>query len=200
MRSSGLSRPSRTATGADHRILVQHGEHWLRNNGDLAMLGVTIDRLRARWPEARISVLTSSPALLRAYVPGAQPVADGRLPSPLSLERVGRVVSRLGPGTVGPSAVWWLHERERLHASFDRVRRRMRPTYANGVGAVDGDPVQLRKLALRDNELAAVRSSSLVLALGGGYVADVDPGQTTTASRSLATMPSSSPTACVLRC
>src|SRR5262245_41410818 len=43
------------------RILVENSEYWLRNNGDLAMLTVTLDRIHQRWPDARIAVLTDSP-------------------------------------------------------------------------------------------------------------------------------------------
>jgi polysaccharide pyruvyl transferase WcaK-like protein len=167
-------------TGAGARIVVQHGEHWLRNNGDLAMLGVTVGRLRARWPQARIHVLTSSPALLRAYAPGVQPLGDGRLPSLLAVESIGRLVSRLGPAAVGPAAVRWLHARQRSYAALDRIRLTVRPgpaTTAVGDRASAG-PAPVRELTLYDNEAAAVRGASLVLAMGGGYVADVDPSQT----------------------
>ena len=180
LRSPASRRRSRAAaTGVGRRIVVQHGEHWLRNNGDLAMLGVTVGRLRARWPQAEISVLTSSPALLRAYVPGVRPVADGRLPSPLALEPVGRVVSWLGPSAVGPAAVRWLHARQWSHASVDRIRRILRPVPATAASDItDVESAQLGARTLHDSEGAAVRGASLVLALGGGYVADVDPGET----------------------
>src|SRR5690349_11387083 len=54
------------------RILIESSEYWLRNNGDLAMLEVTITRLRRRWPDAQIGVLTDVPLLLRAYHPTAK--------------------------------------------------------------------------------------------------------------------------------
>ena len=51
------------------RVVIEHSEYWLRNHGDLAMLEVTVERLRERWPRARVAVLTDSPSLLRAYFP-----------------------------------------------------------------------------------------------------------------------------------
>jgi len=61
----------------DVRILVENGEYPLLNRGDVAMLSITVQRLRERWPDARIGVLTDRPTLLRALVPHAEPV-DGR--------------------------------------------------------------------------------------------------------------------------
>ena len=81
------------ARDRDVRILIENSEYWLRNNGDLAMMTVTVERLRARWPQSRIAVLTDSPSLLRAYFPDCEaitvfdadpwgaPSAPERLPS-----------------------------------------------------------------------------------------------------------------------
>jgi len=71
------------------RILVENSEYWLRNNGDLAMLTVTLDRMHQRWPDARIAVLTDSPCLLRAYFPRAEGISvfdEDPWPPPTRLE------------------------------------------------------------------------------------------------------------------
>ncbi len=61
------------------RILVDPGSHHLLNLGDVAMLEVCVERLRARWPAARVEVLTTAPGLLERHVPGAVPLpAAGR--------------------------------------------------------------------------------------------------------------------------
>src|SRR4051812_20482400 len=95
--------------GADVRIVVQNGEYWLRNNGDLAMLEVTVARIRARWPRATISVITSAPSLLAAYLPGVRPLSDGRLPGLAA--PFWTLAAKLGPDVVGPASARWLELR-----------------------------------------------------------------------------------------
>ena len=43
------------------RILVEPCAHHHLNLGDVAMLQVAVDRLRARWPDAWIGVITDAP-------------------------------------------------------------------------------------------------------------------------------------------
>jgi polysaccharide pyruvyl transferase WcaK-like protein len=45
-----------------------------KNMGDVAMLQVAVARLLSLWPDARIEVLTESPANLARYCPGAKPL------------------------------------------------------------------------------------------------------------------------------
>ena len=48
------------STGIDSstvRVLIENGEYWLTNRGDLAILDVTVRRLSERWPGARLGVL-----------------------------------------------------------------------------------------------------------------------------------------------
>jgi hypothetical protein len=49
----------------------------LRNNGDLAMGVVTLQRINERWPRARIGVLTDAPLLLHGYLPEAEAITVG---------------------------------------------------------------------------------------------------------------------------
>ena len=166
---------------------MQNGEYGLRNNGDLAMLTVTLGRLRRRWPASRIQVLTSSPALLRAYAPGAEPIGDGRLPTVAGLSPVGRLIGWLGPARVGPGAVALLHGRQHaFEPLLDRVRRRAAARRGCAAVAESGAPAGVAvdvdepsaSPTLPNNVAAQLPGASLVLALGGGYLTDVDPGQT----------------------
>jgi colanic acid/amylovoran biosynthesis protein len=61
------------------RILVEPSGYGCLNIGDIAMLQVTVSRLRVLWPEADIRVFTSAPDRLASYCPSAVPVrTDGR--------------------------------------------------------------------------------------------------------------------------
>src|SRR5512146_1093270 len=162
------------------RILVENSEYWLRNNGDLAMLTVTLDRLHQRWPDARIAVLTDSPCLLRAYFPRAEGISvfdkDPWAP-PTWLERL---AGHLGPRIVGPVALARLRlrvRRKRLPARLRAGRRKLlrlalrRPALA-GVPASQTAPLPTGPL--HPGSAAAAAQSSLVVALGGGYLTDAD--------------------------
>jgi polysaccharide pyruvyl transferase WcaK-like protein len=56
------------------KILVVSGDYSCRNMGDVAMFLVTIERLKALWPSAMISVLTSDPDALAGQCIEARPV------------------------------------------------------------------------------------------------------------------------------
>ncbi|MGI5125214.1 polysaccharide pyruvyl transferase family protein [Pseudonocardia sp. CA-107938] len=162
--------PGGPDAGAGVRVVLQNGEYWLRNNGDLAMLEVTVARIRERWPLATISVITSAPSLLVAYLPGVHPLSDGRLPGLAA--PFWRVAAKLGPAVVGPASARWLELRQRLSEYL--AARRPAPEEAPeqpASGEAPAEPALLPVVA------DAVRSASLVLAIGGGYVTDVDPAQ-----------------------
>lgn len=160
----------------DHRILIENSEYWLRNIGDLAMLHVTVGRLRAHWPNARIGILTDSPALLSAYFPDAQAItvkADDPWSPP---GRVERLAARVGPRWVGPFAMAAVRARRRL-ADLVKTRlpgliNRMRTTSEPRSSGPHPAP------AARGS-FAAAAGASLVLVLGGGYLADADKLQAT---------------------
>lgn len=166
------------------RVLVENSEYWLRNNGDLAMLTVTLDRLRQRLPDARIAVLTDSPCLLRAYFPDAEGISvfdEDPWAPPTRLERLS---GRLGPRIVGPVALARLSLRVRRKQLPGRLRsgrrklvrlalRRPAPAVvpASETGPLPTGP-------LHPGSAAAAAQSSLVVALGGGYLTDADRTQT----------------------
>lgn len=156
----------------DIRVLVENGEYWLRNRGDIAMMAVTVERLRARWPRARIGVLTHQPGILQAMLPEAEPLCgpdwnwrpDGWH---------GRLSRTAGTRLVGPAALRWRAAtdgpKDRLRALRSAAARRR----AAGPGITEHVTVP------EDTEFpveipAAVEQASLVLALGGGYMTDID--------------------------
>ena len=153
------------------RVLIQNGEHWLGNNGDLAMLDVTVRRLRRRWPDARIGVMTQAPWLLRAVAPTSEPIlVSGRGDWPERATRLrGRVAERLGPGVIGPVEIGKLAGGEAVRRSAHRAERVLRRMTSAGISrSSDGG----RRLP------AALQDTSLVLAMGGGYFTDIDTKQT----------------------
>ncbi len=56
------------------RILIEHGSSQMNNMGDVAMLQVTVERLRALWPDASLAVITRSEASLARHISSAVPV------------------------------------------------------------------------------------------------------------------------------
>jgi polysaccharide pyruvyl transferase WcaK-like protein len=54
---------------------LNDGDAEYKNMGDVAMLQVAVARLLKLWPDARIEVLTDSPAALARYCPGAIPLS-----------------------------------------------------------------------------------------------------------------------------
>ncbi|WP_216870822.1 polysaccharide pyruvyl transferase family protein [Modestobacter excelsi] len=185
MTSPAVAEPSRDRP----RILIDDSEYWLLNMGDLAMLDVTVRRLRERWPRADIGVLTEAPALLRAYLPGVRPIVPWGTSAWSSASPLARLAETLGPRVVGPYSIGRLlvgaRVREvvgswarRLGHAAPTVLRRGRTEPARGTDegvAVGAGPAG----RLPPNTAAAAAASSLVVALGGGYLTDVDPTQTT---------------------
>ncbi|MGZ8177332.1 polysaccharide pyruvyl transferase family protein [Williamsia sp. SKLECPSW1] len=154
------------------RILVENSEYWLRNNGDLAMLAVTVHRLRERWPDARIGVLTDSPVLLRAYFPTAEGITvfdDDPWAPPTRLEEL---AGRLGPSTVGPFVMAWLRMRTWVPQKARGARRRLR----SAVIRTTVPPITPRPRPHVGSRRAVMESSMLVV-LGGGYLTDADAAQ-----------------------
>ncbi|MCZ4582196.1 polysaccharide pyruvyl transferase family protein [Rhodococcus opacus] len=157
------------STGIDSstvRVLIENGEYWLTNRGDLAILDVTVRRLSERWPGARLGVLTYAPSLLRAFAPSAEPVTYRRGSRWARSGPWWQLPAYAGPQLVGPvSEGWW--------AASDRPRRyarRVRDSLRGSV-AVPDETGRIPRIPM------AVRDASLVLAMGGGYMTDVDPYQ-----------------------
>jgi polysaccharide pyruvyl transferase WcaK-like protein len=152
------------------RVLVENGEYWLNNKGDQAILDVSVRRCAERWPKARIGVLSSAPRLLQAYQPAAEPIWferggawKGR--GPIGLPGVADVLDRLGPSRTGPMLNGW----DAVVARAARIRRRTSPSPQEGGRALHRDGGTLPD---------ALAEASGVLAIGGGYLTDIDRPQT----------------------
>ena len=149
------------------KILVEHSDYLHINKGDIAMLDVTVRRIREHLPDARIGVLTEAAPLLRIYVPDAEPVHPwGR--SAWQFPKRSPNVLR-APALVG--AVVDLRNslrrgRSSLGGGARRVLRSMTSSASDEAVAV-----------VPTNTQRALSSASLVLGLGGGYLTDVDPIQ-----------------------
>lgn len=156
------------------RVVIENSEYWLRNNGDLAMMAVTIRRIRERWPNARIGVLTETPALLSAYFPDAQGITGHDTRPWAEPGRIELAAARLGSRMAGPAILL-------STMTADRIQRKIRSTMCRLREVIGSRPTMLPPDAdghIPDGCAAAVRSASLVLCLGGGYLTDADVIQT----------------------
>lgn len=144
------------------KILVENSGYSLLNLGDLAMLQVAVDRLRALWPEAILHVVTSAPDLLHALVPGT--FAEDRF-------HAGRTQLRQRWSLFGPLHHVFPGRSKSVLAGFEDSLHRMdwRPcrnwaAYRLSRHGVDLSP-------LRRYEQLMSESDALV-ATGGGYITD----------------------------
>jgi colanic acid/amylovoran biosynthesis protein len=65
------------------RILIDNSGYHLLNLGDIAMLQMTVSRVKALWPEASIGVITYSNERLEKYCPGTSSVGLDFLENPI---------------------------------------------------------------------------------------------------------------------
>ncbi|MBT0566283.1 polysaccharide pyruvyl transferase family protein [Williamsia sp. CHRR-6] len=156
------------------RILIENSEYWLRNNGDLAMLQVTVDRLRARWPHARIGVLTDSPALLAAYFPAAEGITVFDADPWSRPQLISKIARVLGPRVVGPVALAHLRGRVWLPQKARGARRRL----LRNLFPQRPVPEELASPRPHVGSMRAAAEADMVVALGGGYLTDADRAQT----------------------
>ncbi len=147
-------------------ILVEHSDYLHVNKGDVAMLDVTVRRIREQLPDARVGVLTEAAALLRIYVPDAEPVHPW---------------GRTGWRAPARWRSWAPHSRAvagalvNLDLAYRRVRSSLGRRALGVLGATRSDSTEDRSVPR--NTRSALPSASLVLGLGGGYLTDVDPEQ-----------------------
>lgn len=163
------------------RVVIDNGEYWLQNKGDLAMLDVTVGRLLERWPAASVGVMTFNPPLLRSYEPRAVPLAQSEGGEWGADNLFRRLPNHVAPSIVGPLARTWRESSEPPRRVARRIRDRMRnatrKSAADSPAGLDNASLVVPDAHGRSRIPRAVDSASLVLALGGGYVADVDPDQ-----------------------
>jgi polysaccharide pyruvyl transferase WcaK-like protein len=170
-------------------ILIEHSDYWHINKGDLAMLDVTIERIRHRWPTASVAVMSEAPLLLQSYFPSVHPVQPWTRHDWRGAAVVGRVCGRVGPTVMGPIDMALLEAKRHVHRGARLARRTA--DLARASRGTDREDIEMRDEPAPSDRLAgeapagspspnierAVRAASLVVALGGGYLADADPLQ-----------------------
>lgn len=129
------------------KILVENGQHLLRNMGDVAMAQVTVQRLRDRWPNASIDVVSNNPALCARYFPHARSVYAG-LPDAHLIN----IVSARSPNLI-----------RRVEQLTRDARRLWAAARLRAIGRRDERPMTL---------FQALLEADVVVASGGGYVND----------------------------
>lgn len=125
------------------RILIDHGQYDHLNIGDVAMLQACAARLYDEWPDADIMVLTNSPSRLGEYCPGATPVSLAYAQVPVAC-----------------------HLPRPIRSVSERWSKLALLYLSNERPAEGGQAGQPRTV------IQAVRAADLVVASGGGYIAD----------------------------
>lgn len=145
-------------------IVVENGSYFMDNLGDVAMLQVCVRRIRDRWPDARVMVISESPERLAEAVP------DARALAPAHGHRIPMTSRTRHPAVVG------LERRVQLRAP--RVARWLR---RRQIGA---DEAHAKRYdAFHD----ALEAADAVVCSGGGYLNDSHLGHTEKVLYTLAT-------------
>jgi polysaccharide pyruvyl transferase WcaK-like protein len=128
------------------RILVDHSGYALLNVGDVAMLQACVRRLKDKWPDADIQVITESPERLEQYCPGATAVAQ-------------TVVGRRGASALSMSA----------QLALEQMWKTAIPLLVRSRSRLADDDVCSAQPRLPE----AIRTADIVVSSGGGFVNDV---------------------------
>lgn len=155
------------------RIVIDNGEYAMANLGDLAMLDVTVERLADRWPGAEIGILTTAPAFLRYHRPDVAPLRVDVNPAVPGSSRALDLLDRALPQPAVRALLEVRVEGDRRarelgrpvkRAVVDRLGRSQRPPEPE---------IDAAQIAPHP----AVDEADLLLAMGGGYLTDVDREQ-----------------------
>lgn len=187
-------------------ILVDSGTYDCRNMGDVAMLQVAVQRLRALWPAATIRVFTADPAELVRHCPDALPadhharefwfsgsIPLGRLRKvmPSSVRRtLDRAVSTMRnsfPGVYRSGLLAWKQFRGADDGSVDDFLTTVRGTdlfVACGQGTLT-DAGKTQSVHLLETALLAARAGAQIVFFGQGIGPMTDPDLLRTSRRIL---------------
>ncbi|WP_330181333.1 polysaccharide pyruvyl transferase family protein [Nocardia sp. NBC_01503] len=157
------------------KILVENGEYGLHNRGDIATMIMTVHRLRERWPHARIGMLTGEPRVLRAVLPEAEPVHAGGGWQWGRGGLVGQLDQLAATKLTGPAALKWRETSEAPLRQLRGIGDRLRIEAQTRIGLEP--PAFSSEIPPLPPVPAAVAEAGLVIAQGGGYLADIDPYQ-----------------------
>ncbi|MCU1644304.1 MAG: hypothetical protein JWN03_4579 [Nocardia sp.] len=172
MGTSGAGDGAGKNSAGGLKVLVDNGEYWLRNRGDIAMMVMTVDRLREHWPQARIGMLTDEPRVMRAVLPEAEPVFAGGGGYWGRSGLGGQLDQVTGTRFLGPAALHWRAATEVPKHHLRGVRDWVRSEANALIGADQGS--ESSGMPPLPPVPAAVSDASLVIAQGGGYMTDVD--------------------------
>jgi polysaccharide pyruvyl transferase WcaK-like protein len=156
------------------KILVEQSGYHLNNMGDVAMLQVTVSRLKQLFPESTIQIFTTAPDRLEKYCPGTVPLSPlgrevwsyplSKFPSRSAL--VNQVLNYFDTSTPG----------QEIRKSFPHLTRNLLQHRLRNCPGYISD----------FNEFThAIFDANLVILSGGGYINDVFPYNVT---RALATI------------
>jgi polysaccharide pyruvyl transferase WcaK-like protein len=140
-------------------VLIEQSGYELRNFGDMAMLQVTAERVRKRWPDAQISIMTAVAESVTDRIPDAIPIMIfGRD----ALSTPGRLFGKLSSSMRSFEGRCWSsmpRTAERFMALRTKIRGKNYPNMAQ----------------YRD----AVLKADCVISSGGGFITDVFPDMVT---------------------
>lgn len=140
------------------KILIEHGGHRFSNMGDLAMLQITIERLKKLWPNAHINVIASNPEDLIHFCPDAHPIdAYG---SHIWFYPLSKKLQDLVPASLAQSIEQF--EWELRHQSPNLMKR-----------LIHNKPsVKGQKSKHLNSFIEAIETADLIVCSGGGYISD----------------------------
>lgn len=142
------------------KIVVENSGYGLDNLGDVAMLQVAVERLKALWPSAKFFVITSDQEKLSFYIPDAIPIDLEQKRAWLSKYNVIGGIHHLFPKKLKK----WLSTQEQL-------LRVLWPSFSLGILSLrfgKDSPKYLSAKGFVDK----IKEADLVIATGGGYVND----------------------------
>lgn len=147
-------------------VLIDNGAYTMRNVGDIAMLQACVDRIRTRYPDCSVSVLTSCPELLELFCPGTKAIHPAGRDAWYAPKRVtakmenafGRSLSKILLAVEGAYRTY-------APRIFDH---HLKLSYANN---------HLMQRRIEEYRIAFL-SANMVVAAGGGYLNDLNPIQT----------------------
>jgi polysaccharide pyruvyl transferase WcaK-like protein len=142
-------------------VVLDNGDHKHVSRGDGAMLRATIDRVRSFWPTAWIGVVSSSPTRLRLIDTSVSPLPED------GLDRWQMTSPPNGSAAAIPTwalDLWWgATERWALDHRARRLASRISKKLPASFGRRSAPAVPLRP--------------DLTVAVGGGYLCDMDASQ-----------------------
>jgi polysaccharide pyruvyl transferase WcaK-like protein len=147
------------------KIFIEHSGHELLNHGDTAMLQTAVNRLKKKWPQSNIRILTKSNERLNKYCPGTIAInPDTRVAyrklSPLRIfpDRLLTFFPRILKEIILNVDYHFFKSIPRCHQAMVAIRKKKR--------IKDAD---IKKAYEYFN---SVTSSDMVIATGGGYIND----------------------------